>query len=987
MSSYLARYVGAEHLPRKLSDFDVETYFRLTKEAIAAIEARFKADRLPRSSDRQVGLAVQLVYLQTTGRTSDRVQVVPPALLRYLGRALSVPAPSITSLRAIYKRRATLYEHQQWAKQFLGLRAPEEKETKELSAVLGAQAGEVTSIDELVTLANNWLFDRKLLLPSTRAVTDMAREAFLGVERDALRIIRAKIDAETLEACRKHLFEPREKDGPTVLEWLKAAPRRHSPSTLADTLGRVKYLKNLGVHAWHLDEIPLARQRAWAHAMASRPPSESRRRKDARQMLEAVCFLRIALLEMTDAALFLTGRRISDLVRHAAAKTQKVQARSSVEYRARLSEIKTIASDATKSAEERLQAILGVIEPLGDLRPNSKAAVVRDTLVDDPNRVRSLLKAVSDLDFKGAEKDPAMKQLAALRQLEADGAEELPKDFPITVDKPWRDIVNGEDRMRALSGLQASAALALRRSLRRGSVSVPYSMTFRERDQMIIPEAEWSKQRERHIERLGLKATADEFLTPILKLCEAGLQATSEALAAGKIEIGTDGQLHLHALGALADEPKAKQMRDAMFREIGDVQLPDLLLQVDAATNFSEALLGRRPRDVEEVIGCYAGLLAIGTETDAKGIAAMMPQLDPARVPVYMRAIESPGRVRRANDRVQSYQRQHSITECWGSGELGSSDSMSVDASRHLWNARVDPRRRTYAVGLYTHILDTHGLAYGQPVVLNERQVGPAIEGVVRYNETGVSTRLSRLAVDTHGYTHPGMAFAKGVGFDLCPRLRNISERKLFVPRGMEVPESLEPVIAREVSIKAIRRGWEEYLRAVASVLTGRVSAAVLMQRLGSAAQGDHLHSAADSLGKLLRTVYLCDYFSNTEFRREIHTILNRGESAHQLQRAIYTGKIAPERGRRRDELVAISGAHTLLTNIVIAWNTHRMQEIVDRSRRLKHPLDEKWIARVSPTHFGHINFRGQMSFSIGPYAAMILDHQAARNVKLGRAS
>jgi len=36
--------------------------------------------------------------------------------------------------------------------------------------------------------------------------------------------------------------------------------------------------------------------------------------------------------------------------------------------------------------------------------------------------------------------------------------------------------------------------------------------------------------------------------------------------------------------------------------------------------------------------------------------------------------------------------------------------------------------------------------------------------------------------------------------------------------------------------------------------------------------------------------------------------LLNRGESVHQLQRAVYSGKVAPERGRRREEMKAISG-------------------------------------------------------------------------------
>ena len=75
----------------------------------------------------------------------------------------------------------------------------------------------------------------------------------------------------------------------------------------------------------------------------------------------------------------------------------------------------------------------------------------------------------------------------------------------------------------------------------------------------------------------------------------------------------------------------------------------------------------------------------------------------------------------------------------------------------------------------------------------------------------------------------------------------------------------------------------------------------------------------------MLRTLFLCEYLAIPDCRREIHTLLNRGESVHPLQRAIHGGQVAPERGRRRQEMAAISGAHALLTNIVLAWNTSRM--------------------------------------------------------------
>ena len=103
------------------------------------------------------------------------------------------------------------------------------------------------------------------------------------------------------------------------------------------------------------------------------------------------------------------------------------------------------------------------------------------------------------------------------------------------------------------------------------------------------------------------------------------------------------------------------------------------------------------------------------------------------------------------------------------------------------------------------------------------------------------------------------------------------------------------------------------------------------------------------------------------------HTLLNRGESVHQLQRAIYYGRLAPERGRRRDELVAISGSHALLTNIVIAWNTAHMQTVVDRWRTEGMVVEDAWLRRLGPVHFEQINFRGTFSFGVQRYAQALI--------------
>nr|WP_311530198.1 Tn3 family transposase [uncultured Ralstonia sp.] len=966
------RYVGKDSLPTRLSEFDVEHYFALTASDVAVITQKFRRASHP-------GVAIQLVFLRASGRTLDQLSTLPRQLLRYIGEKLGVSTPTIASLRTIYQRYPTLYEHQVWACQYLGLTRLDDEQWAGLEAWMRQDASESLTIDDLLQHAHYWLYERRILIPSTRALQDLARTIWAGIERDLLAMIEAVVSPEQIVRAETAAFARHASSGTTVLEWLKTPPARHSPSTMTETMAKISFLKELGAHTWTFDAVPIEKRRAYGQRVQARRPAKVRELKASTRTVELVFFLRVTLLELTDAMVYQAERRVSDLVRQAYNKTTTKQARSAVEYRQQLVEIKALVDDTRRSAEERLAEIGKLLEGLSSRTPASHAASVRETLTEDHHRIRNLLTPLRALEFASHSNDPAMRQLDLIAGLHDQGMTELPPECNVPVSASWRDLVDGEDRQRALRTLEASAVMGLRKGLRCGTVWINHSLSFRERDQLLIPPAQWEADRDRHLSSLGLPNQANTYLDRLSEHLKAGLAALDEAREAGHFTIDADGILHLSPLDAQTTDTTPQRTRDLLFKDIGSAQFADMILEMDARTNFSEVLLARKARDAHELISLYAALIAHGTELDAKGVAAMIPQLDPAHVSTAMRALEMPGRLRRANERVVEFQRTHSITDLWGTGQLASSDSMSLDTSPHLFYARADPRRRTHAVGIYTHVLDQHGIVYNQPMVLNERQTGVAIEGVMRHNETRADGGLLRLAVDTHGYTNVGMAVAKLLGFDLCPWLRNLSERKLYLPRSLPVAEGLSAALSHEISLKAIREGWDGLLRLVASIHSGRVSAIVALQRFGSAAQGDPIHRAADHLGKLLRTLFLCDFFSNTEFRRELRTLLNRGESVHQLQRAIYLSKVQHDRGRRQDEMIAVSGALTLLTNLVIAWNTERMQTTVDTWRRKGQRIDDDWLRRMGPAHFAHVNFRGILSFPIHLYQDALIESAPRR--------
>ena len=61
--------------------------------------------------------------------------------------------------------------------------------------------------------------------------------------------------------------------------------------------------------------------------------------------------------------------------------------------------------------------------------------------------------------------------------------------------------------------------------------------------------------------------------------------------------------------------------------------------------------------------------------------------------------------------------------------------------------------------------------------------------------------------------------------------------------------------------------------------------------------------------------------------------------------------------------MTAISGALTLLTNIVMAWNTSRIQAHLDINTDI---IPDRLASKVAPIGYAHVNMRGIMSFELG---------------------
>jgi hypothetical protein len=90
-------------------------------------------------------------------------------------------------------------------------------------------------------------------------------------------------------------------------------------------------------------------------------------------------------------------------------------------------------------------------------------------------------------------------------------------------------------------------------------------------------------------------------------------------------------------------------------------------------------------------------------------------------------------------------------------------------------------------------------------------------------------------------------------------------------------------------------------------------------------------------------------------------------------------GRVAGYRAKQHDEMQAVADALRLLANLVMAWNTMKMQLVLDRwNTRRSTAVPPELIGRSVPTRTEGINLRGVFSFPIEQYAEYLLPTLAA---------
>ena len=338
MGRWDQHYLGRESFPEALSALEVQRFFTPTPE-----EKQITLQR--RSTTNRIAFALQIGFLKMTGRSLNSVELVPPDILSHLGRVIECEPPRIASIRAFYRRRRTLFEHQAATRTLLRRSEVSEHGLRGLTAFLRREAVGIYNSIDLAAKARVWLIEHGYLLPTEREIRRQTIRALRHQEQVVLEAVRAVTDEALRGAWPRRLLEPTPDNEQTRLEWLWTPPTSKSASELNDHLAKVKFLRELGADRLKIEDLPLAGLEHFHRRVTSRKPAALLTIREPRRTLELACFLRLQLMRLTDTALDLVDRRIATQWREAREQAEE-------DHGGRLQRFRTLLGQLTALAED-----------------------------------------------------------------------------------------------------------------------------------------------------------------------------------------------------------------------------------------------------------------------------------------------------------------------------------------------------------------------------------------------------------------------------------------------------------------------------------------------------------------------------------------------------------------------------------------------------------------------------------------------------------
>ena len=338
------------------------------------------------------------------------------------------------------------------------------------------------------------------------------------------------------------------------------------------------------------------------------------------------------------------------------------------------------------------------------------------------------------------------------------------------------------------------------------------------RAQLLGPDS-WGKARISTCRMLGLSLTPEPFLENIGRELDEAYQRTADRWrqnAAVRIEVaGGREKLVLTGLDGLEDPPSLVELRTLTERMLPQVDLPELLLEVNAWTGFADAFTHvseTRSRIPDLPTSVCAALIADACNIALEPLVRKdTPALTRGRLSWIKQNYFRAETLIQANAALVDCQMTIPLAQHWGGGEVASADGLRFVVPVRTLNAGPNPRYFGTGRGVtyYNFTSDQFTGFHAIVVPGTIRDSLYVLDGLLEHE---TSLEVQEIVTDTAAYSDLIFGLFRLLGFQFSPRLADLGRTRFWCINRRAEYGPLNSLARSRINLKLIRSHWDDIL-------------------------------------------------------------------------------------------------------------------------------------------------------------------------------
>jgi TnpA family transposase len=966
----------------------IDTWTLLPNELKLITRANMEVNKL--------GYALLLKYFQFEGKFPHLPTDIPQVAISFVARQLDIDGDHFQEYpwgRAAYKR------HRSAIRAFLGFREGTIADNQIIIEwLIEHSLPDTLQLEPILEAAYLQFRIRKLEPPTRGRMERLARSAIRQFTEQFCQTITSHLTSQMKHHLDNLLQRHESPDGElsfrTPFGDLKTDAGAANLANVLNEIEKLQLIQQIELPEELFNHVPQRVIQQYRQRVAAEPPREVRRHPEPLRytLMAAFCLLRSQ--EITDNLIDLFVGVIKRMGDKAKKQVDNQMLRELKKVRGK----RHILYDVAKASVERPHGIINqVIYPIAD--ENTLQQIVTEYQLEGSYEDQTQLKMrqsyarhyrrmvpfiFKSLAFhtNNEHHRPLIRAVALIKKY-ADSQKQYyaeGEDIPIADVIPisWRRMViheteRGDVRINRIS-YEVCVLQRLRDQLRCKAVWVDGAYLYRNPDED-LPQ-DFDTQRETYYEMLKQPLDSGTFIADLKQRMLDGLTKLNQGLPQNphvEIIAGRKNAIKLSPLEAQDEPLNLSHLKHEISERWSLVELLDMLKEADLRVGFSKRFQSSAARTEMDETTLQRRLLMClyGLGTNA-GFQRMAHAENPKDLRYVKGRFINKNNLRAAIADVVNGIFKVRAPHIWGEATTAcASDSKKFAAWDQNLLTEWHVRYRGPGIMVYWHVDKKSACIHSQVKGVSSSEVASMIEGVLHHC---TDMEVEKNYVDTHGQSEVAFAFCHLLGIQLLPRLKGIGKQKLYLPfKGLEetLPD-LEPALAsRPIRWHLIEQEYDEMLKFTTALRLGTAEAEAILRRFTKKRPQHPTYKALAELGKVIKTLFLCDYLHSIDLRREIHEGLNVIENWNSAIGFIFYGRSGEVSTNNRDEQeVSILSMH-LLQVCLVYINTLLIQQVLAEPA-WHNRLEEEDLRALTPLIYGHVN----------PYGRFYLDMDERISIK-----